>query len=972
MRCPPGRAAIPSMRARHRPLLLALSSCVAIAAHAGAPAPFPTLPPLERFAPDVGAGAQNNGIAQDLDGWVYVANDKGVLVFDGEHWRLVPLPNGDIARIVADDGQGRIYVGGYDSFGYLERDATGAERFVDLTPKFAALLEPDERFAEIWDVYAYPEGVFFWGVQHVFRWQPATDAVRLWRREQRFGAMARDADGNLLLQFRGEGLRRLVADEWVKVPGSEALTDLVYQFAPTPEGGLLATARDGRWREWRDGRLRDYPMPPGMPPSASFWQYVALDDGRIAFASDFGEVLLVDLRRKALRRLRLDGAATNDLTRARDGGLLVTSDEAIYHVGWPGRWSALGRAEGLASTAFGVARWQGRSLVLTGAGATAANLDPLGRVRLEPLGWTDAETYDLLDLGAGRALLADSYALQLVDARGVRELTGKTFYPKLLQRSRFADREVLVGTDYGLALVGLDGATPRVLVDPGELRDLGVSSMVETAATEVWLGTRRGGVQRVTLSADRRRVVAQLALGAEQGLHYGTPRSASVAWLPGHGLIATTSQGIWRWDGARFVATELDGLGALRATGDELKLLATHDGTQWAHGERALFRRPADGAWAVEPTLGLRRGAFRAMREDQDGALLVVSSGAVLRYDAGETAPSATTNQVRLRAVKITDAEGVRLLPLDGRELELLRGKWSIRFEFALAELARPDAVLYHAQLLPTDTGYEGWEPPAGYTYSNLPAREYSFQVAARDPDGRETRTAPLRITVIPPWYQRGWANALWALLALLALAYATARVVRWRTGRLAQVTERLEQMVATRTHDLESANRQLETIAHLDGLTGIPNRRRLDDYLKSVWESNSDRGRPLAVLIVDVDHFKAYNDKHGHLAGDHLLKTLATRLSRCLRRTEDLVARYGGEEFIAVLPGADLEVAREVAETMRARVEESTLGATISVGVASAVPVEGGRLDALIGDADAALYAAKHAGRNCVKVSTK
>lgn len=951
-------------------LALLLPLCIALPVMAIEP--FPALPPLERFMPDIDVGAQNNGIAQDLDGVVYVANDKGVLVFEGEHWTLVPLPNGDLARIVTDDGQGRIYVGGYDCFGYLVRDATGAHRFIDLTPKFEPLLKPGERFAEIWDVYVFPEGVFFWGVQHVFRWQPTTDAVHLWRREERYGAMARDKDGNLLMQFRGEGLRRLVADEWVKVAGSTGLDDLVYQFAPTPEGGLLATSRDGLWREWRNGKLRDYPMPPGMPPSASFWQFVALDDGRIAYASDFGEILLVDLRTKTLQRLKLDGSATNDLSRARDGGLLVTSDEAIYHVGWPGRWSGLGRGEGLASTTFGASRWRGRNFVLTGAGVYEVRLDRLGRVLVDQTLWTDAETYDLLELDSGRALLADTYALRLVTPLGVRELTHRTFYPKLLRRSRFVDDSVLVGTDYGLALLELGPRDPVLRLDPGEAGDIGVSSVAEVTATEVWLGTRRGGVQRVTLSADRRKVVAQQAIGEGEGLLFGSPRSASVALIEGFGLIATTAKGIFRWDGAKFVVTDLDGLGALRGADSELKLLATRDGTLWAHSERELFVRPVGGAWRLEPTLGLRRGIFRNAREDADGALLLVSSGAVLRFDPREEMPPTPANTVRLSSVRLTEGDTSRLLPLDGQEIELPAGKWSIRFEFTLSELARPGDVLYQARLLPTDEGYEGWSASSGYTYSNLQPKDYLLELAGRDPDGRETRIEALRFTVMPPWYLSLWAYMVYALIAAAALAWATAQFIRWRTARLAGVTERLERMVTARTRELESANRQLETIAHVDGLTGIPNRRRLDDYLNSVWESNADRGRPLSVLIVDVDHFKKYNDQHGHLAGDQLLRALATRLSRCLRRTEDLVARYGGEEFLAVLPGADIEVAREVAEMMRGRVEESTLGATISVGVATAIPAEGARLEALLGDADAALYSAKHAGRNCVKVSEK
>ena len=944
----------------------------ALPAHAETVEPFPALPPLERFVPDIDVGAQNNGIAQDLDGWVYVANDKGVLVFDGEHWKLVPLPNGDIARIVTDDGKGRIYVGGYDSFGYLERDATGTHRYIDLTPKFESLLKPGEHFAEIWDVYVFPEGVFFWGVQHVFRWQPTTDAVHIWRRDERFGAMARDKDGALLMQFRGEGLRRLVGDAWVKLPGSDALKDLVYQFAPTPEGGLLATSRDGLWREWRAGKLRDYPMPAGMPPSASFWQFVALDDGRIAYASDFGEILLTDLRTKTLRRIKLDGSATNDLARARDGGLLVTSDEAIYHVGWPGRWSGLGRGEGLASTTFGAARWRGRNFVMTGAGVYEVRLDRLGRVLVDQTLWTDAETYDLLELDRERALLADSYSLRLVTPLGVRELTRKTFYPKLLRRSRFANNSVLVGTDYGLALLEVGPRELSIRVEPGEGNDIGVSSLAEVSATEVWLGSRRGGLQRVTLSTDRRKVVAQQAIGESDGLEYGTPRSASVTSIEGLGLIVTTAKGIFRWDGKRFVATELDGLATLRPADAELRLLATRDGTRWAHSERELFMRPVGGEWRREATLGLRRGIFRSAHEDSDGALLLVSSGAVLRFDPREVVAPTPPTAVKLSAVKLTDAKGVRLLPLDGSEIEIAKGQWSIRFEFTLAEVARPGDVTYQAKLLPTDAGYEDWSPSSGYTYSNLPARDYRFELIGRDPDGNETKIEPFIFTVTPPWYLSLWAYALYALLAAAVLAFGTALFIRWRTARLDGVTKRLEGMVTTRTRELESANRQLETIAHVDGLTGIPNRRRLDDYLKSVWENSSDRGRPISVLIVDVDHFKQFNDKHGHLAGDQLLRALATRLSRCLRRTEDLVARYGGEEFLAVLPGAELDVARDVAETMRARVEESTLGATISVGVATLIPVEGSRLDALLGDADAALYAAKHAGRNCVKVSTK
>ncbi|HEX5755687.1 MAG TPA: diguanylate cyclase, partial [Arenimonas sp.] len=175
-----------------------------------------------------------------------------------------------------------------------------------------------------------------------------------------------------------------------------------------------------------------------------------------------------------------------------------------------------------------------------------------------------------------------------------------------------------------------------------------------------------------------------------------------------------------------------------------------------------------------------------------------------------------------------------------------------------------------------------------------------------------------------------------------------------------------LEAMVRTRTHELEAANSRLDSMAHRDGLTEIANRRRLDRFLAEAWQQCRARKRPISLLLIDVDHFKDFNDQHGHLAGDELLKRLAHALADCLRRGEDLVARYGGEEFMVVLPGADAGIAASLAESMRAAVEAAALGSTISVGHATAIP-DGDAVEYLIERADHALYAAKQGGRNRV-----
>lgn len=178
-------------------------------------------------------------------------------------------------------------------------------------------------------------------------------------------------------------------------------------------------------------------------------------------------------------------------------------------------------------------------------------------------------------------------------------------------------------------------------------------------------------------------------------------------------------------------------------------------------------------------------------------------------------------------------------------------------------------------------------------------------------------------------------------------------------------------------TRKLDEANQELTRLSALDGLTAIANRRHFDETIAKEWRRLSRQGRPLSVLLCDVDHFKQFNDGYGHQVGDECLKAVARTLQSVLRRPADLVARYGGEEFAAILPDTDLAGAARVAESMRAAVEglrithrfTSTGGVTISVGVASVTPINGDRDPAtLIKRADTALYAAKQSGRNrCV-----
>lgn len=183
-----------------------------------------------------------------------------------------------------------------------------------------------------------------------------------------------------------------------------------------------------------------------------------------------------------------------------------------------------------------------------------------------------------------------------------------------------------------------------------------------------------------------------------------------------------------------------------------------------------------------------------------------------------------------------------------------------------------------------------------------------------------------------------------------------------------------LEQRVQARTAELEQLNQRLQHLSETDQLTGLANRRFLEQRLQQEWGRAQRSGYSLALLLIDVDHFKQVNDRYGHPVGDQCLKQVAGVLNAGLRVASDVAARYGGEEFCLLLPHTDSHGAQVVAERIRQQVEGSKLDAdgtpfqvTISAGVCAAVPGVNNSIAQLIKQADDALYQSKQTGRNRV-----
>jgi diguanylate cyclase (GGDEF)-like protein len=219
----------------------------------------------------------------------------------------------------------------------------------------------------------------------------------------------------------------------------------------------------------------------------------------------------------------------------------------------------------------------------------------------------------------------------------------------------------------------------------------------------------------------------------------------------------------------------------------------------------------------------------------------------------------------------------------------------------------------------------------------------------------RRSSTGPLYVVVGKPLdaifrlWQREATRIGAVMIALILFVVGTTLFLAREISRRAQAEDKLEEMATT------------------DALTGLKNRRKFDTEMDAEWRRAERNKTPVALLMIDADHFKTYNDTHGHQAGDQVLVGIAICISDSVRRAGDCPARFGGEEFAVLLPGISATDALGVAENIRRKVEQwsEDLVTTVSVGVASMIPAAGLDWSHLVEAADKALYAAKANGRN-------
>lgn len=575
-----------------------------------------------------------------------------------------------------------------------------------------------------------------------------------------------------------------------------------------------------------------------------------------------------------------------------------------------------------------------------------------------------------------------------------------------------ADGNLWVGTLEGVSRIAPDHRATHFKTDSG-LPGANVYAITADAAGGIWLGTSAGLAHlrdgRITVvdavgTTDIRALYqdrhGRLWIGQQSGLQClrgaRLDRCGTADGLPTSSVLAFheaadgtmwvgTSKGILRLrDGKITRYTERDGLH------DDVAFTILDDGVGgfWTSSNRGIARLaksdfPAfdNGAIAaLRPRLFGRNDGMLSNQANgasqpsglraRDGRLwyatprgLVMVDPARLRHN--QLPPLVSVERVVVDAVN-QDPDRIRPVSTGGQKLE---------FHYAAMSFVSPDAVRYRYRLDGFDSEWVDAGTRRVAYYTNLRPGDYAFRVIAANNDGVWNNTGDsVAFSIVPEYYETQWFRTLLGLVAIAALV----ALYRFRVWRLRANERELMHVVAERTDALRKANAELMRMASLDGLTRIGNRAAFDAALARLWDDHRARGASLAVILCDIDEFKAYNDTYGHQAGDTALIRVAATLQAQARLGTDVAARYGGEEFALLLATLKLPDAIAAATRLLDAVRQlgiphraSTVAphVTLSIGVVALIPDGNVSSEQAILAADQALYRAKNEGRDRVVV---
>ncbi len=657
-----------------------------------------------------------------------------------------------------------------------------------------------------------------------------------------------------------------------------------------------------------------------------------------------------------------------------DGNLWTSTPRGLFSLR-DSPFLALGNAEGLADSSF----------VVTGEsnGALWVGTELKGLFRIDPDGTRSQPYPELNGTSISSLLVARDGSLWVgTFGRGLYHFSdqGKEHFGEaqgLSSAHVFALQEMRDGAVWIATSTGLDRYTQNLPITPvlSGFKNALIRHIRESRDGSIWLSSdsglleyRQGAIKRWTMEDGLASNLVSTSFEDERGVLWIANRDGGLARLDDgqlfsfnkeHGINQMSAYAILEDRSRNLWISSAEGM--LRVSRDDLDAVALG---QKSTVQTRLFDE-RDGLRSTQFIGGYQPAAWKT----PDNRLWYVTTKGLSAFSPPELSAETPALNTYIEAVRVNGEP----VPLK-ETIDLPASLQSLEIDYSSPELGNPDAVNFRYS---TSLKDRFWQPAGSRRtayFTALPAGESVFRVQARigdAPFGDAGETsATIRLNRLPRWYETSWS-----VLAAVALLVALISLLQRLLSRRARAREQqLLRLVDQRTRELREALVRVEANSRIDSLTGVANRRHLEEQLASVWNMARRSGAPVSILMLDIDFFKQYNDALGHKAGDTCLRAIASAIKDKLLREHDMLARYGGEEFVVVLYDSDtqgaLGAAQRILDCVRAlRLEhpDSAVGGyvTVSIGCATARESEVSDPHKLIDRADQALYRAKNSGRD-------
>ena len=587
-------------------------------------------------------------------------------------------------------------------------------------------------------------------------------------------------------------------------------------------------------------------------------------------------------------------------------------------------------------------------------------------------GLSDPFVWSVVADDARRLWIGTNSGIERLDPDGsIRPITSTRELPdsSVYNLFRTRDGDLLIGTRAGLARWNGRELARDPIWEP--LAQAGIRAVIEEAPGHYWIGTSQGLYEQTEgelrlhaaergLMETRIRALAQsqrgeLWVGTERGLYRGIDGRFRRIDQPAE-LVPALVTAILPWRNGRLLVATMDA-GLFVGAADSLRQITTSQGLPYnsafalasdsgfvyvtspegvyriAYGD--LDRYHAEGGRVLGDMIvqtgdshagALRsrccNGGAQARIARSNGELWLPTLDGVLRLDIAKVRRSSLLPPVVAESIEHLGMtwEGAGPFTLDGRSGD-------VTIQYAGLALQDPTGLRFRYRLLGYDETWRSARSRRTAYYTNLAPGNYRFEVVATSSAGLDSpHAATLEFRLVPPWYRAIWFRAVLLVLCLVLLLLGWLGYRR----RALRREHALEELVRQRTADLDranerlrSANRALVEESHTDALTGLRNRRFLAHYMGN-WRRAAGEGvhRRLAFVLIDLDHFKRVNDVHGHLAGDEVLRQLASVLLE-IAGEDGIPLRWGGEEFMLVMPAESIADAAQFCERLRSLIAQ-------------------------------------------------